>query len=341
MFEKDGELVEVALTRQEKSNGNGYHDFHVENIGVSIEEDLKRRDFSINSIAKHYLTGKIIDPLNGQKDIEEKIIAVTNPKSFSDDPLRLIRACRFATRYGFVIPIGEMMDNADKIVYISNDRIVAEFKKVVDEGSDFATFISLLSVTNILQYVFPDLYNLNFVCAGPEKYHGNKSAFHHTMDVVRRAQENGGNFSVIMSCLFHDIGKGITPKELVEQGKHHGHEFESYRLLKNIVVEYPFDGYTRDLMLYCAKYHMKAHVMTNMRDRKLMEFYKGIPKKFYDDFFFMCNCDHEFTEKQKLIKKKLDKMKDIVYDVDKINKCRDKQVEVINQLVRFYVSMEV
>lgn len=82
LFDKDGESVEVALTRTEKSNGNGYHDFEVDKIGVSIEEDLFRRDFSINSIAKQYLTGVIVDPYGGQRDIQIGIVRTINPNSF-------------------------------------------------------------------------------------------------------------------------------------------------------------------------------------------------------------------------------------------------------------------
>ncbi len=339
LFDKDGESVEVALTRTEKSNGNGYHDFEVDKIGVSIEEDLFRRDFSINSIAKQYLTGKIVDPYGGQRDIQIGIVRTINPNSFSDDPLRLLRAIRFAVRYRFTFYEKtriELRKNAHRIKYISNDRIIAELKKIVNEKSDFVNFIELLNLYDILKYIFPALNKLNDVCAGPVKYHGDKTAFEHTMDVVERVQERGGDFPLLMSALFHDLGKGNTPKELEEQGHHYGHEFESYGLVKQIVEGYVFDSYTRELMLFCAKNHMKAHVINKMKVRKLMEFYKSIPKKLYDDFFELCDCDHEFSEEQFEVKKKLDNMKNMVYDVDKIDKAKDKKREVINQMVKFY-----
>lgn len=343
LFDKDGEMVEVALTRTEKSNGNGYHDFEVDKIGVPIEEDLFRRDFSINSIAKRYLTGEIIDPYNGSRDIEVGLIRTINPNSFSDDPLRLIRACRFAIRYRFTFDVDtyyNIKENAHRIKYISNDRIIAELKKVVDEGTYFSVFIKLLFDVGILKHIFPALDKLDYVCAGPVKYHGKLSALDHSLCVVDNAQYHGGNFATIMSALFHDLGKGETPKELEEQGHHYQHENYSYELVKQIVNEYPFDCYTRDLMLFCAKNHMKAHVMHKMRTRKLMEFYKKIPKKFYDDFFLMCRCDHEFSEEQEIVKNKLDKMKDLVYDVDNINKTKNKEQEVINQMVKFYNTLE-
>ncbi len=339
LVDKDGESVEVALTRTEKSNGNGYHDFEVDKIGVPIEEDLFRRDFSINSIAKQYLTGVIVDPYGGQRDIEIGIVRTINPNSFSDDPLRLLRAIRFAVRYRFTFEEKtriELRKNAHRIKYISNGRIIAELKKIVNEKSDFVNFIELLNLYDILKYIFPALDKLNDVCAGPVKHHGDKTAFEHTMDVVERVQERGGDFPLLMSALFHDLGKGNTPKELEEQGHHYGHEFESYGLVKQIVEEYVFDSYTRELMLFCAKNHMKAHVIHKMKVRKLMEFYKSIPKKLYDDFFELCDCDHEFSEEQFEVKKKLDNMKNMVYDVDKIDKAKDKKREVINQMVKFY-----
>lgn len=343
LFDKDGETVEVALTRTEKSTGNGYNDFEVDKIGVSIAQDLFRRDFTINSIAKNYITGKIFDPYNGVKDMKNGIIRAINPNSFSDDPLRLIRACRFITRYRFTFDTkthNNILENSHRIKYISKNRIIDEFKKIIGEGSDFSYFIALLDFCEILQHIFPLLYKLNYICAGPVKYHGQLSALQHSLNVVEKVQERGGNFATIMSALFHDLGKGNTPKELEEQGHHYGHEFRSYELVKQIVNEYPFDCYTRDLMLFCVKNHMKVHVIHKMRVRKLMEFYKSIPKKFYDDFFLMCECDHEFSEEQFEVKKKLDKMKNIIYDVDKINKTNNKEQEVINQMVKFYNTLE-
>ena len=341
LFRKGDECVEVSLTRLEKSNGVGYNDFEVTHVGVSIEEDLSRRDFTINSFAKNYITGEIIDPFGGQEDVKKKLIRTINPDCFSDDPLRLIRAARFAARFDFNIEekTFEMMkDNANSIVHIPKERIVLELEKVYKGNGNYKKFFDVLSECGVLKYIFPDVEMLKLVPAGPEKYHGNLTAYEHTMNVVDKTKGKG--FHVFVAALFHDIGKGKTSKEILPH--HFGHELESYYMLKEFMSNHCFDSFTRDFAIFCALNHMKAHVIHKMRTTKLINFFKNIPRRYYVDFLVMVNCDHEFNEEQKLVKKKLDILRETCkIDVDRVKAVKDKEREVKRQMVEFYNKLEV
>ena len=132
-----GEEVDIAIPRTEKKSGTGYQGFDVTaDHTLPIEKDLERRDFTINSIAKDS-EGNIIDPFGGVKDLSAKMIRVTNPAAFSDDPLRMLRAIQFASRFGFKIESNTfkmIQKNAHSISEISKERILIEFDKIVHKG---------------------------------------------------------------------------------------------------------------------------------------------------------------------------------------------------------------
>jgi len=133
----NGEEIDIAITRTEKKIGTGYQGFEVTtDHTLPIETDLERRDFTINSIAKD-ADGNIIDPFGGKKDLDAKIIRVTNPKAFSEDPLRMLRAIQFSSRFEFTIEpetFNMIKNNAGLISEISKERILIEFEKIVSKG---------------------------------------------------------------------------------------------------------------------------------------------------------------------------------------------------------------
>jgi hypothetical protein len=134
----DGEEIDIAIPRTEKKSGTGYQGFDVSaDHTLPIEKDLERRDFTINSIAKDS-EGNLIDPFNGMSDLKAKTIRLTNPQAFADDPLRMLRAVQFASRFDFKIEpkTFEMIkQNADTIGEISKERILIEFDKIVSKGT--------------------------------------------------------------------------------------------------------------------------------------------------------------------------------------------------------------
>jgi hypothetical protein len=150
--------VDIALPRTETPNGQGGHKgFDVQSdYRLPIVDDLIRRDLTINSIAKD-MDGNIIDPHNGLEDIKNKIIRVVNPDSFSDDPLRMLRAVQFGARFGFAIDKNTMemiKQNASTISTISSERILEEFAKIVNKGGDVRYGVQLLKDSGLYKEIF-------------------------------------------------------------------------------------------------------------------------------------------------------------------------------------------
>lgn len=158
-FKPEGstEDIDIAIPRTEKATGGGGHkDFEItSDHTLSIEDDLRRRDFTINAIAKD-IDGNIIDPYNGRDDLKNKIIRVVNPDAFSDDPLRMLRGVQFASRFGFTIEPKTMemiQKNAESIRKIPSERIVEEFKKIIEKGNP-RVGVQLLVSTGLFKQIF-------------------------------------------------------------------------------------------------------------------------------------------------------------------------------------------
>ena len=151
------EEIDIAIPRTEKPSGEGGHKgFDItSDHALPIEKDLERRDFTINAIAKD-VSGNIVDPFNGQEDLKNKIIRIVNPDAFSDDPLRMLRAVQFASRFGFEIEPKTMqmiIDNAGKIKEIAPERILIELDKIVTKGNSLIG-VQLLSSTGLFKQIF-------------------------------------------------------------------------------------------------------------------------------------------------------------------------------------------
>jgi len=134
----EGEDFDIAVPREDRKIGKGHKGFEIVTDGVDVHGDLKRRDFTINSMAVNIMDGKLLDPFNGQKDLKDRKIKATDPKAFIEDPLRILRGIQFASRFGFDIDkktMKMMKDNAHLIKEITGERIREEFEKIVLKGS--------------------------------------------------------------------------------------------------------------------------------------------------------------------------------------------------------------
>jgi len=160
----DGIKCEVAFARTERKVGSGYKGFKVSSKPkVTIEEDLYRRDLTVNSIAIDSLTGKIIDPFNGIQDINDKILRATSPH-FSDDPIRALRLAGQSARLGFGIDSDTLIRAGavgEELVKEPVERIVAELAKVLTEARDPAQFFKVMAQTNLLQITFEEISELS------------------------------------------------------------------------------------------------------------------------------------------------------------------------------------
>jgi tRNA nucleotidyltransferase (CCA-adding enzyme) len=292
---------EIALTRTERPTETkfgalgSYQGFEIIGVGVSILDDLRRRDFTINSIAQKYLTKEIIDPTNGKFDLKNKMLRCVNSEAFNDDPLRIYRACRFAARFDFKVEMHTfklMRDNCHNLFFVEKERVVNELKKMYSQTDKPGIFFRLLFELGGMAHHFDPILDLTVIPAGPKQYHGTNTGFDHTMEVIDRCKANGLSFDCFIACLFHDTGKASTDPSILPH--HYGHENGSYRINKEFFAENRFDASTVDLALTVGKNHMKTHVITKMRTNKVVDFLRGIRR--LDEFIDCCNCDHPFTD---------------------------------------------
>ena len=206
----------------------------------SLEDDQKRRDFTINSLAislNKENFGELIDPFNGQNDMTNKIIRtpLEPHQTYSDDPLRMMRAIRFATTLDFNIEeksLNAIKKEVDRIKIVSMERIMVEFNKIMLYKRP-STGLNLLDETGLLNYILPELTALK----GIEEIDGmgHKDNFYHTLEVVDNISQHTDKLWLRWAALLHDIGKAPTKKFEKNIGwTFHGHEFLGSKMLKGI-----------------------------------------------------------------------------------------------------------
>ncbi len=206
----------------------------------TLKDDQDRRDFTINAMAFSLNSdnfGDLVDPFNGVSDLENKILKTPlNPDiTYSDDPLRMMRAIRFATQLNFEIEsesLASISKNKDRISIISGERIVDELNKILSSEKPSIGFLHLFQ-TGLLDIILPELTALNNV--EEVEGHTHKNNFYHTLEVVDNICPNTDDVWLRWSALLHDIGKAPTKKFNKKQGwTFHGHEFLGGKMVKKI-----------------------------------------------------------------------------------------------------------
>lgn len=251
------DIVEVTPYRIETK----YSDFrHPDDVKFSdkIEDDLKRRDFTINAMAYSLSKGQIVDLYKGQEDIKDKIVrAVNNPNDrFQEDALRMLRAIRFSSKLGFTVSyetIEAISTNANLIKNVSFERIRDEFTKII-ESDDPTGGVILLHKLGLLKYIIPEIEEgIGCTQGGAHKY----DVFEHLLGALNHAKEKGWGLEIRLSALFHDIGKPKSRRSGVKKAyTFYGHEVVGERLVKKIMERLKYPRKTTDLVVLLVRNHM-------------------------------------------------------------------------------------
>lgn len=237
MFRYEDYEIEFVGARKESYN-RGSRKPVVEN--GSLRDDQERRDFTINALAislngSNY--GLFLDPFNGIDDLKNRIIRtpLDPDRTFSDDPLRMMRAIRFATQLNFTIEeetFSSIKNNAERILIVSQERIVLELNKIIMSDHPSKGFI-LLEKSGLLKLVFPELENLRGV--ETREGRGHKDNFIHSIKVLDNISKKTGNLWLRWAALLHDIAKPATKKYIPETGwSFHGHEYLGAKMIPEI-----------------------------------------------------------------------------------------------------------
>lgn len=263
---------EFALARTERKTGLGYNGFEINSDpSVTIEEDLYRRDLTMNSMAIDVIHGNVIDPYNGLLDILSKDFRPTS-ESFKEDPVRVIRAARFACQYDYRITteLLEMMKELrPEIKLISADHKLSELRKVFESNNPANYFYELL-VAEVLDSIFPEVYALIGVT---QAHHKDGDAFEHTMRVLDHCRTLTDDPVILFAALTHDLGKSTTPKEILPA--HHDHENRSVEIIETINwVPNEWKSFAKVV----AAEHMKGHRFSEMKRGKRVSLLEKLHK---------------------------------------------------------------
>src|SRR5438876_2378875 len=256
-------IVEITTFRSERYNPDSRKPEVC--FGTVLEDDLLRRDFTINAMACHPLTGQIIDPFGGRQDLEAYILrAVGNEpdKRFDEDPLRLLRAVRFAAQLDFTIEPGtrrSIVHQATKLQKISRERIRDEMNKLLVSANP-AKGLDLLVELGLMEWIVPEVLALRGVSQQPQRAVHSKDVYAHILRVVERSSPR---LVTRWSALLHDIAKPRT--RTVEDGKVHffGHEDVGAYMARDILKRLHFDRDFIEKVSRIVRLHMRANAYTH------------------------------------------------------------------------------
>jgi tRNA nucleotidyltransferase (CCA-adding enzyme) len=270
--------IEASLPRTERKIGDSHTDFEFKfDINLPIEDDLYRRDFTINSIAQD-LTGKFIDPFDGISDLKMELLDVTNEIAFKEDPLRVYRALRFICKGFIPTPYLETLIQTIPTYTIPVERIYNEMMLAMKEDNAEQFFVHLVKL-GIGQATFRFVHLMPYVPAGPEKYHGTDSVFTHSIDTMKRVMAVSDCPYTRFAAFFHDIGKILTPEE--EWPHHYEHDYKGYAYCKKWLNKIKAEDKLKKIVEGVVSQHMRIDRIYEMKLRKKLELVNTAKQKGY------------------------------------------------------------
>ena len=289
---------EYALARTERKTGAGYHgfDFHTD-PSVTIEQDLCRRDLTINAMARGP-DGALVDPFGGSEDLAARQLRHVSA-AFVEDPVRILRVARFAARFaelGFSVAdetarLMQQMVHAGEADALVAERVWKETETALAERSP-RVYFDVLRKCGALGIVFPEIEAL-FGVPQTAKWHPEIDCGLHTMMVLEQAARLTSDVDVRFAALVHDLGKAVTPKDVLPG--HSGHEKVSARLVREMADRLPVPNGLRDLGLLAAEFHTHCHRAFELRPATILKLFEKTdafrrPARF-ERFLLACEAD--------------------------------------------------
>ena len=313
--------AEYALARTERKEGQGYTGFSCYFApDVTIEEDLKRRDLTVNAMAMH-VNGEIIDPYNGQKDLNDRILRHVSD-AFIEDPLRVLRVARFAARYhkyGFTIAeetlsLMQKISASGELKSLTPERVWQEMQlSLADGGASSNTnsdtpsgspevFFEVLKQCNALAELWPEL-DVLWGIPNPALWHPEICSGIHTMMVLKQAvlltqnlpvEKSDYKTAVRFAALCHDLGKGITSDKLWPS--HKGHEKSGLPLVEKICQQLKVPSHYKQLALKVCEFHLHCHKAFELKASTLLKMFDQLDiwRKPQEFDFFLIACKSDF-----------------------------------------------
>lgn len=253
-----GEEVEVAFARKEEKIGTGHSSFRmVFSQDVTLEEDLIRRDTTMNALAMEITTGKVIDLFGGENDIRNGIIRAVS-SHFAEDSVRVLRVARQAAQFDFSVDentINLMRSCKEELAVEPKERVFAEMQKALSTEKP-SVFFRVLAACDCLSVAFPEIAAL-IGQTQPAQWHPEGDAFEHSMMVLDKVASETEDVVVRFAALYHDIGKGLTPADLLP--KHHGHDKAGVGVINDLPP--CFGRRNKEVATFVAAQHMRVHTI--------------------------------------------------------------------------------
>jgi tRNA nucleotidyltransferase (CCA-adding enzyme) len=289
---------EYALARTERKTGPGYHGFEVyAGADVTLEEDLQRRDLTINAIAETD-TGELVDPWGGREDLTARQLRHVSP-AFSEDPLRVLRVARFAARFhglGFTVAPDTLelmreITSSGELQTLAPERVWKETEKALRTDCP-DVYIEVLRECGALQAIFPEI-DVLFGVPQPEKWHPEIDTGIHVLMVMRMTARLSASTEVRFAGMVHDLGKGTTNPEWWPS--HRDHERRGVELIAALSKRLSVPNRCRDLAMHVSRYHTLVHRALELRPATVLKVLEGTdafrrPERF-EQFLVTCEAD--------------------------------------------------